>query len=69
MATSYKKLWHILVDRELKKKDLQEMAKLTHYQMTKLSRGENITTDIVGKICAALNVKADDIMEFLAQIA
>ena len=65
MATSYKKLWHILVDRELKKKDLQEMAKLTHYQMTKLSRGENITTDIVGKICAALNVKADDIMEFL----
>ena len=41
------------------------MAHLTHYQMTKLSRGENITTDIVGKICAALNVKADDIMEFL----
>lgn len=65
MATSYKKLWHILVDRELKKKDLQEMANLTHYQMTKLSRGENITTDIVGKICAALNVKADDIMDFL----
>ncbi len=65
MATSYKKLWHILVDRELKKKDLQEMANLTHYQMTKLSRGENITTDIVGRICAALNVKADDIMEFV----
>ncbi len=65
MATSYKKLWHILVDRELKKKDLQEMANLTHYQMTKLSRGENITTDIVGKICTALNVKADDIMEFV----
>lgn len=65
MATSYKKLWHILVDRELKKKDLQEMANLTHYQMTKLSRGENITTDIVGKICTALGVKADDIMEFI----
>ncbi len=65
MATSYKKLWHILVDRDLKKKDLQKMAHLTQYQMTKLSRGENITTDIVGKICAALNVKADDIMEFI----
>lgn len=65
MATSYKKLWHILVDRELKKKDLQEMAKLTHYQMTKLSHGENITTDIVGRICTALGVKADDIMEFI----
>ena len=65
MATSYKKRWHILVDRELKKKDLQEMANLTHYQMTKLSRGENITTDIVGRICTALGVKADDIMEFI----
>lgn len=65
MATSYKKLWHILVDRELKKKDLQKMANLTHYQMTKLSRGENITTDIVGRICTALGVKADDIMEFI----
>ena len=65
MATSYKKLWHILVDRELKKKDLQEMANLTHYQMTKLSRGENITTDIVGRICTALGVKAADIMEFI----
>ena len=65
MATSYKKLWHILVDRELKKKDLQEIANLTHYQMTKLSRGENITTDIVGRICTALGVKADDIMEFI----
>ena len=65
MATSYKKLWHILVDRELKKKDLQEMANLTHYQMTKLSRGENITTDIVGRICTALGVKADDIMEYI----
>lgn len=65
MATSYKKLWHILVDRELKKKDLQAMAHLTHYQMTKLSRGENVTTDIVGSICNALGVKADDIMEFI----
>ena len=65
MATSYKKLWHILVDRNMKKKDLQEMAHLTQYQMYKLGQGENITTDIVGKICTALNVKADDIMEFI----
>ena len=65
MATSYKKLWHILVDRELKKKDLQKMAELTHYQMTKLARNENVTTDIIGKICAALNVKADEIMDYI----
>lgn len=67
MATSYKKLWHILVDRNMRKKDLQEMAHLTQYQMNKLARGDDITTDIVGKICNALNVKADDIMEFIPQ--
>ena len=55
----------MIIINQLEKKDLQEMAKLTHYQMTKLARGENVTTDIVGKICAALNVKADDIMDFI----
>ena len=65
MATSYKKLWIILLDRKMKKKDLQKLAGLNHYQMAKLSRGEDITTDIVGQICKALGVKADDIMEFV----
>ena len=65
MATSYKKLWHILVDRNMRKKDLQEMARLTQYQMNKLARGDDITTDIVGKICKALDVKSDDIMDFI----
>ena len=65
MATSYKKLWHILVDRNMRKKDLQDLAHLTQYQMNKLARGDDITTDIVGKICKALDVKSDDIMDFI----
>lgn len=65
MATSYKKLWHILLDRNLKKKDLQAMAKLTQYQMGKLGRNESVTTEVVGRICVALNVKPDDIMDFV----
>ena len=65
MATSYKKLWHILVDRNMRKKDLQDLAQLTQYQMNKLARGDDITTDIVGKICTDLNVKTDDIVDFL----
>ena len=68
MATSYKKLWHIIVDRNLRKKDLQNAAHLTQYQMNKLARGVDITTDIIGKICSALDVKADDIMEFISDI-
>lgn len=64
MSVSYKKLWHMLLDRNMKKKDLQELADLTPYAMNKLSRDEDVTTEILGKICKALNCNANDIMEF-----
>ena len=65
MATSYKKLWKKLIDLDMKKKDLEEKAKVSHYTINKLNRGENITTDVLEKICNALNCTADDIMEFV----
>ena len=64
MAVRYNKLWKILIDRKMKKKDLLEAAHLTRYQMLKLARDENITTDVVGNICKALNCTPDEIMEF-----
>ncbi len=64
MVVKYNRLWKILIDKKMKKKDLQEMAHLTRYQMLKLSRDENITTDVVGRICKALQCSPDDIMEF-----
>ena len=64
MAVRYNKLWKILIDRKMKKKDLLEAAHLTRYQMLKLARDENITTDVVGNICKALNYTPDEIMEF-----
>ena len=68
MAVSYKKLWHILVDRNMKKKDLEEAAGITHYQMYKLANDKNITTDVIGAICTALEVKPNDIMDFIQEI-
>lgn len=65
MAVSYKKLWHMLLDRNMKKKDLQESADLTAYAMNKLSRDENVTTETLGKICKALKCSTDEIIEFL----
>ena len=65
MAVSYKKLWKLLIDRDLKKKDLQNLAGISNYTVSKLNRGENITTDILGKICKALDCSVDDIMEFV----
>lgn len=65
MAVSYKKLWHILLDRDMKKKELETLAGVSHYTMKKLSRDENVTTDVIGKICAALECKVEDIMDFI----
>lgn len=65
MAVSYKKLWHILLDRNMKKKGLEKAAGITHYQMYKLANDKVITIDTIGAICVALNVKFDDIIEFI----
>lgn len=65
MAVSYKKLWHILVDRDMKKKDLEALAGLSHYTMSKMSRDENVTTEVLGKVCAALDCKVEDIIDFI----
>ncbi len=65
MATSYKKLWKLLIDKDLKKKDLQTLAGISNYTVSKLNRGDNVTTDVLGRICKALNCNVDDIMEFI----
>lgn len=63
MAVCYKKLWKILIDRDMKKKDLIEVAGISSYTINKLNRGDNVTTDVLVKICKALNCSFDDIME------
>lgn len=65
MIVSYKKLWKLLIDRDLKKKDLAEMAGISDYTITKMGKGENVTAETLGKICFALDCKLDDIMEFI----
>lgn len=67
MAVSYKKLWHLLIDRNMKKKDLQTVANLTSHAMRKLSRNEAITTDTLAKICRSLECTVDDIMDVLPE--
>ena len=65
MAVSYKTLWHILVDRNMQIKELEKAAGITHYQMYKLANDKDITTDVIGAICAALEVEPNDIMDFI----
>ena len=60
---SYKKLWKLLIDKDLKKKDLQRMAGISSSSIAKLGRNENVNTEIINKICNALDCDASDIME------
>ena len=64
MSVTYKKLRLMLVEKDMKKKDLQEQAGLTHHEMLKLRNDRNITTETIGKICKALDCQANDTMEF-----
>ena len=65
MSVSYKKLWKLLIDKDMKKKDLGTVANISNYTITKMNRGENVTVEVIGKICKALNCTADEIMEFI----
>lgn len=63
MAISYKKLWKLLIDRDMKKKDLREATSISTASMAKLGKNENVNTDILVKICKALDCDISDIME------
>ena len=63
MAISYNKLWKLLIDKNMKKKDLQRLSGVSSATITKLGRNENVNTEILQKICAALNCDICDIME------
>ena len=65
MAVSYKKLWKLLIDRDMKKKELARLAEINPTTVSKMSRGENVSVDVLGKICVSLGCKLDDIMEFI----
>jgi putative transcriptional regulator len=63
MAISYKKLWKLLIDKDMMKKDLRAMTGVSTTTMSRLSKDENISTEIVSKICSVLNCDVGDIME------
>ena len=62
MKISYKKLWKMLIDKNIKR-DLQEKAGISSASIAKLGKGENITTDVLLKICEAMDCNLEDIME------
>lgn len=65
MVVSYKKLWKLLIDKDLMKKDLQSKAGVSWGTITKMSRSEPVSTEVLMKICKYLQCDVGDIMEFI----
>ena len=65
MQISYKKLWKLLIDRDMLKKDLAAKAEISSTSMAKLAKNENVNTEIIRKICTALQCDISDIMEMV----
>ena len=67
MAVSYKKLWKILIDKDIKKKDLSVMAGVSPATITKMGKNGHVTTEVLLKICTALGCSIEDIVEIIPQ--
>lgn len=65
MEVSYKRLWKLLIDKDMKKKDLCIKAGISSASVTKMGKNGHVTTAILVKICTALDCKIDDIMEII----
>ena len=65
MEISYKKLWKLLIDKDMKKKDLQSSAGISWASVTKLSKGEAVSMDVLIKVCKAMNCDIGDVVEFI----
>ena len=67
MEVSYKKLWKILIDKDMKKKDLQAAAGISWASVTKLSKGETVSLEVLMKICKVLGCDIGDLMELIPE--
>ena len=67
MEVSYKKLWKLLIDKDMKKKDLLATAGISWASVTKLSKGETVGMEVLMKICKALDCNIGDIMDLIPE--
>ena len=65
MVLCFNRLWKLLIDKDMKKSDLERQSGITHYALGQLTRGKDVSTDVLRKICATLECTIDDIMEFI----
>lgn len=67
MAVSYKKLWKLLIDKEMNKQNLREKTKISKATITKMGKNENVNLDVLSKICNSLHCDIGDIVEIVPE--
>ena len=67
MAVCYKKLWKLLIDKNMNKTELRVASGITTTALAKLGRDENVNTEVLAKICQTLDCKIEDIMELVPE--
>ena len=67
MKASYKKLWKLLIDKNLKRTDLKKLAGISSGSLAKLGKDENVSMDILQKLCKALDCNIGDIMDMIPE--
>ena len=65
MAISYNRLWKLLIDNHMKKKDLKEKAELSTATMAKLGKNESVSLDVLVRVCKVLNCEIGDVVEIV----
>ncbi len=63
MALSYKRLWKLLIDRDMKRKDLHRVSGVSTATLAKMSRGESVAASILDRICLSLKCGISDVVE------
>lgn len=67
MTVSYKKLWHLLLDKGMTKLELAKQAEISRYSITKMGKDEDVSTDVLKKICDALHCRVEEIVDFIPE--
>lgn len=67
MRISYKKLWHVLLDKNMTKQDLRKVTGISTTTVQKLTKNESVGIDIILRICKKLNLQIDDVVEFVEE--
>ena len=67
MIISYNKMWKLLIDKNMKRKDLKEKAEVSQNVMARLSKNQAVNMDTMGKICKVLHCDIGDVMEFIPE--